>query len=119
MCVSSAKYHVIQDWAVSYADPIHVCAGEALVFSGKADVWDGHTWLWVKCASGREGWAPDDLIQPEPPYTARYDYNALELGCKTGQVLTGQQVKHGWVFCLAEGGQSGWVPERNLRKVSS
>ena len=45
---------------------------------------------------------------------ARAEYTATELTCVAGQVLEGLQEQHGWVFCRAADGDTGWVPRRHL-----
>jgi len=112
------KYKVIKDWAASYPDPIRVKAGEPLALNGRKDIWDGYTWLWAKSLAGKEGWVPDCLVSHEAPSTAQEDYTAVELSCQRGQTLTAEKTTHGWVFCRADDGRCGWVPEKNLIQIN-
>lgn len=112
------KYKVIKAWNASYPDPIQVAVGEQLELSGRRDSWDGYVWLWVKNLDGKEGWIPDSLVSSDTASTAVEDYTAIELTCKIGQFLTAEKVTHGWAFCRADDGQSGWVPEKNLMLIN-
>jgi len=105
---------VVESWVASYPDPIQARAGDALELDGREDLWDGHRWLWAKHADGKEGWVPDAIASEAHPFTATETYSALELSCTKGQALTALRVLHGWVWCLDEAGQRGWVPLRNL-----
>lgn len=109
------NYTVITDWTASYDDPIQVGAGDPVTLDGQSDVWDGHKWLWAKNRDGQQGWIPDLLVSIEIPHCATEDYNAMELTCRSGQVLMGEKMMHGWVLCTNNTGQRGWVPARNLR----
>ena len=108
-------YIVTGDWTASYADPIRLSPGERVRLSGREDVWEGHRWLWATATDGREGWIPDTLVFEEGGiHMARAEYSAIELTCVAGQVLEGLQEQHGWVFCRAADGGTGWVPRRHL-----
>ena len=109
------RYRVTRDWAASYADPIRLRAGEAVVLDGRQEHWDGHLWLWVRAGDGREGWVPDAWLRRDGAgWRARRDYSAEELSCVRGQALDGGEAVHGWVWCRADDGGEGWVPRRNL-----
>jgi len=107
------KAEVTTPWTVTYADPIRVRAGEALVPDGREDLWDGHRWLWARAPDGREGWVPDTLVALDG--TAGWDYSAAELGCTTGEVLEVVARTHGWALCRNDAGAEGWVPLGSLR----
>ncbi|MEM9049836.1 MAG: SH3 domain-containing protein [Pseudomonadota bacterium] len=108
---------VVQAWTASYPDPIQLAKGEPVDLDGREDVWDGHRWLWAKNRAGKAGWIPDSLIPPDPPFAALAAYDALELTCQKGELLQGLMIQHGWALCRNAGGQTGWVPMRNLRPV--
>ena len=108
---------VTRSWTAVYPDPIKVAAGEPIELDGRADVWDGHTWLWAKNTEGKEGWVPDCIISTGRPAHATEDYSAVELTCTIGQTLSAKRVMHGWVWCSNSNGEVGWVPERNLRPI--
>jgi len=100
-------------WTASYDDPIALKAGEPLILTGRADIWEGgHRWLWAVAPDGREGWVPDSLVAPGD--RARRDYSAAELTVETGQRVEALDATHGWTLCRAEDGAEGWVPDGHL-----
>lgn len=112
------RYRVVEDWTASYRDPIRLAAGAPLTLTGRTERWEGYLWLWARCGDGREGWLPDSLVVHGPGgWHAREAYDAMELDCRTGQVLTGTARVQGWVRCRSASGAAGWVPARNLRPL--
>ncbi len=116
-----APYEVVKDWTMTYPNPITCKAAEPLQLTGRTEIWDGHLWLWAINDAGLEGWVPDALVptadrhREKPCQTiALWDYSALELTCRCGDRLSVSQATHGWMWCLAEDGRQGWVPDRHL-----
>lgn len=109
------RFRVVKDWEAAYLDPIQLEKGDPIQITGRQDDWDGYIWLWAVSTSGRQGWIPDTLIVEgrNGPVAAK-DYSAVELTCRTGQVLAGERETHGWVLCRSTDGSTGWVPRRNL-----
>lgn len=109
------SFLVIQTHQASYAEPVSLRQGDPLHLTGREDSWDGHRWLWAIAADGRQGWVPDDLVDPTTASpVALKDYTAVELGCQRGEVLSGTSETHGWIWCQNTAGKTGWVPARNL-----
>jgi hypothetical protein len=109
------KFTVITGWQAAYDSPIRLQAGDLLFLTGRQETWDGHVWLWARSAGGLEGWIPDILVgRAEGKCVANEDYTASELTCRPGQVLVGEKETHGWVFCRAKDGSTGWIPRKNL-----
>lgn len=114
------QFRVTADWQASYANPILLRAGDALFLSDRQERWDGHLWIWARSADGLEGWIPDSLARPGAGgHVATSDYTAMELTCRAGQILTGEQETHGWIFCTAQDGTAGWVPRQNLATITA
>ncbi len=113
------KYGVIEGWTATYAEPIQVDAGQCLLLSGQTYDWDGNLWLWAKCADdGKEGWIPDDLpVERDGRKVSREAFSAIELTCSAGETVYGGVVRHGWVWCQAKDGRSGWVPVKHLKPI--
>lgn len=106
---------VVLAHVASYADPIRLLKGDAIVLSGRSDIWDGHRWLWAIAPDGREGWIPDDLpIERSGWVSADRDYSAVELSCVLDETMQVVEVHHGWVWCCNGTGAQGWVPHANL-----
>lgn len=109
------RLRVREAWTASYADPIRLSAGDAVVLDGRRDNWDGHWWLWGQAPDGRAGWLPDSLLEGSGGTPrARHDYSAMELTCRAGDLLDGLGATHGWTWCRASDGREGWVPDRCL-----
>lgn len=105
----------IADHDASYEDPIAFAAGDVVALSGRTELWDGHRWLWARAADGREGWVPDGIVEiGDGQAVALEDYDAKELTCRVGEILTGLSSTHGWTWCRNAAGDCGWVPARVL-----
>ncbi|RCX06271.1 MULTISPECIES: SH3 domain-containing protein [Kosakonia] len=110
---SQAK--VIRDYTSAYPDPIAVGKGERVLISHCDLQWRG--WVWVTLASGKSGWAPQQLFAPLSAYegTALDDYCAHELTVRVGETLTLIKALNGWYFARKTDGEQGWVPQEHIR----
>jgi hypothetical protein len=109
------RFTVVESWEAAYPDPIRLKRGDVVHLTDRRDVWDGHVWLWAKSSSGREGWIPDSLIDPDAATpVAAEDYDATELTCQIGDIVVAQRLTHGWAHCRQSDGRTGWVPQKNL-----
>ena len=109
-----ATHKVIERHRTSYADPIVVRAGDAIVATSRENIWDGHRWVWTR-AHGKEGWMSETLIRKEgDTAVAETDYDAIELTCEVGAELAVSKEMLGWAWCTDASEQSGWVPLRCL-----
>jgi len=112
-------FSVVSPWTATYPDPITLRAGEAVKLNGKTDEWDGHCWLWAENPAGKAGWVPDSLVdRTSAGYRAVAEYSAIELTCRSGEILRGLDETHGWVLCRSSDGAVGWVPSKNLKRRS-
>lgn len=103
----------LKGWKASYQDPIQLECGDLLELTGKFDIWDGHKWVWAIAPNGREGWIPDNLFEFEDnTVVATSDYSAEELNCLPGEILVGKHETHGWIWCVNDRGDAGWIPSR-------
>jgi hypothetical protein len=88
---------VIEGHSASYADPVSVNAGDPVILTGKADEWDGHTWLWAEGPDGKVGWMPDAIVENRGGrWHANRDYSAAELTCARNEILIVVEETHGW-----------------------
>jgi hypothetical protein len=120
---------VSAEWAASAAQPVAGRAGERLVATARVEEWretPGWTWRWCRDGQGREGWAPEALLEiagatgamgvagdageKEETATLREDYDARELTVAVGARLAVERELAGWALCQAEDGPRGWVP---------
>lgn len=108
------KVTVSVAWEASAANPVAGRAGEQVVATERVEDWretPGWTWRWCRDHQGREGWAPESLLQTAgTEATLREDYDARELTVAIGERLTVLRELAGWALCRASGGATGWVP---------
>lgn len=118
------RYTVIKPWAVLYPDPIVLASGQQVVIdtarTEENPDWQG--WAWCR-SQDKEGWVPLQALEVQtkagPILTARAReaYSARELGVKPGDVVEGDTITNGWLWCRKEGGvEYGWIPLQNLVK---
>jgi hypothetical protein len=106
---------VIVDYESPYTDPCTFNAGEKLTIGEKESEWDG--WVWCTNREGKSRWVPEAYVEHRGDVCVMLrDYESTELSVSAGEVLsiTGQ-AESGWVWCTNQAGQSGWVPEDNVR----
>jgi len=100
---------IAQDYSTQYPNPITVRAGDR-VEVGRDDP-ENPGWRWCTGPDGREGWVPEDLLQPDGSGASmRRDYTARELDVRTGTDVVLGETMHGWVWATAADGRSGWIP---------
>jgi uncharacterized protein YgiM (DUF1202 family) len=100
---------IAQDYSTQYPNPITVRAGDR-VEVGRDDP-ENPGWRWCTGPDGREGWVPEDLLQPDGTGASmRRDYTARELDVRTGTDVVLGETMHGWVWATAADGRSGWIP---------
>lgn len=117
------RYRVVQDHTSEYPEPITFEKGAPLVV-GKTYVgpegWEN--WVFCETPGQKAGWVPTQIIEEiEGSHAhARENYTARELNVKNGDLVTGERVLNGWVWCQkTDGSESGWVPLEKLREESS
>ena len=104
-------------WKRSYETPLAVTAGQ-MVTVGRRDS-DWPDFLWCQDAEDREGWLPEAILAIEGASArAVEDYDAIELSVSTGDVVEGQRVLAGWIWCRDTAGDEGWLPELLLETVT-
>ena len=108
---------VIQSHSRTYPDPIAVTEGEQ-VAAGERDNPGGHEgyWIWCTNGAGKSGWIPEQFLDiADGTAIALVDCDAIELTVAAGDRLMGGEPVNGWVWCVTEDDDAGWVPVDNLR----
>ncbi|NIG16295.1 SH3 domain-containing protein [Pantoea sp. Cy-640] len=102
---------VIRDYISTYPDPIVIKKASTAVIS-HCDL-DYPGWVWIKAASGKAGWAPQQILTPRGPneVVCLEDYTAHELSVRAGEMITVMKSLNGWYWALNNSGESGWLPE--------
>ena len=105
---------VIQPWEATYPDPISVVSGTLVSVGRRDEEWGG--FLWCRSPSGREGWIPAELLEPDDSGGARViaSYDARELTVGEGDRVNAGDSRAEWTWCEAVDGRAGWVPDRCL-----
>jgi len=77
-------------------------------------------WVWCQ-NSTNSGWVPKHLIQPIDQENGKVleNYSAKELSIGAGEIIVGLSEYCGWIWGQNEAsGESGWLPEEILLKLS-
>lgn len=110
------RCRVTKDYQASNIDPFSVQAHELFDVSDKVDFWNGNPdWIWIWCTDqrGKSGWVSKKMIHMHSDnITASTSsaYSALELTVVTGDELGIVEEEGGWLWCINQQGNCGWVP---------
>jgi len=75
-------------------------------------------WVWCEAPDGRSGWAPRGwLAEAGGMWTARRDYDAIELTVAPGEVLEVVLEESGFYWARKETGETGWVPADHVSVI--
>ncbi len=106
---------IIKEHKAIYPDPITMHMGDVIDVSDKEDTWNGWIWIWCINQQGKSGWVPKSYVEyRDGIWKARYDYTALELSVSIGEIVTVMQEESGWLWCINQSGEKGWVPAESV-----
>jgi hypothetical protein len=98
-----------------YHDPIIIKQGEEVEVSDKQDNWNGFIWVWCTNQAGKSGWVAPEFLEIEGSKgIAKRDYSAMELNASIGDEMVVVENANGWLWCINESGESGWIPAENV-----
>lgn len=122
------KYVVIEKWVESYENPIVLKKDDrvSVDLSVKDPDADWVGWVWCTSTAQMTGWVPTQILKilsnnPDNTQTAvvTENYSANELSVDRGDILLGDRILNGWLWCRKQDSeQNGWVPERNVKPIS-
>jgi hypothetical protein len=101
--------------------PLVAIESHSRTYPGERDNPGGHEgyWIWCTSSSGKSGWIPEQFLDiTDGTATALVDCDAIELTVAEGDRLMGGEPVNGWVWCVTEEDDAGWVPEDKLRPAS-
>ena len=118
---------VIRDHEAAYPEPLIVKTGEVLTITTRQSEWPG--WRWCVNTAGRGGWVPQAWIERDGKGNGDgdgkgdgkgdgdvgrmlRDYDATELTARVGERLTIELAESGWLWCINEPGEHGWIPQQ-------
>jgi uncharacterized protein YgiM (DUF1202 family) len=109
-----AAYQVATDHQASYPYSVKLKAGEQVVVTAKEE----GGWVWCTCHDGRGAWVPKEyLVKEGGKGTMRVDYSSAELTAHVGDRLLCTREADGWVWCVNQKGESGWLPKPKLNEL--
>ena len=80
---------------------------------------DASGWTWCEhLETGRAGWTPDILLNPDERGGAvlQRDYSAIELTARVGAEVRAVEAIAGWTWCERTG-EAGWLPDDKLERL--
>lgn len=115
------RYRVIQNHTSEFPEPIAFEKGTRLTVGERYDGPEGwENWVFCESPGQTGGWVPAQIIEMVADNTARAleAYTARELNVLEGELLLGERILNGWVWCKKSvGAESGWVPLENLQAM--
>lgn len=116
--ISNLSARVIADYQAPYADPISVNAGDRIIIDNSKKT-DWHGWIWCTNQLGKSGWVPEAYIDRHGDVGyLRYDYDAIELNVRVGEILICHKEESGFVWATNQMNQNGWVPLTHIDLIS-
>lgn len=119
--METKPYLVIQGHTSEFPNPITFDKGTPLTVGERYEGPEGwENWIFCESPGQEGGWVPAQIIEITTGNTARArdDYTARELNVKEGELVLGERILNGWVWCEKSSGfESGWVPLGNLKEV--
>lgn len=108
---------VIKEYQAPYPDPIQAEAGEEVRVDASRET-DIPGWVWCTNQAGKGGWVPIAYLEMQGDRARMlYDYNAIELTIRVGEVLTVHKTESGFHWATNENGQQGWVPAAHVESI--
>jgi hypothetical protein len=120
------KYIVIKKWSVIYTDPLKLTSGQEVLIdiNRKEENPDWKGWVWCETSDNR-GWVPEQILNvthttdKHSKATVLENYSAEELNADPGELVIGDKIINGWLWCRKEGTEeSGWLPIDNLSELN-
>ena len=101
----------------NYPDPIAFGCGEIVSLGRTDDEFPG--WIRTRLQNGKEGWAPQDILEPRADGTAiaNSSYDARELDTAPGDILEVVRELQGWFWARNAEGREGWVPLKTTEEA--
>jgi hypothetical protein len=109
-------YKVTKEHKPSFEQAIKAEKGEEVTV-GKEDK-DMPGWFWCKNRIGVEAWVPETMLEIQGTQGVfTIDYDSTELKVKEGEIVEYLGETLGWVECLKNDREYGWIPKDKLEKI--
>lgn len=116
------RYIVIRPHRSEYPDPIRLSRGDVFAVGERYEGPEGwNDWFFCTLPGHPGGWVPEQVIECHAGGMGRAleDYCARELDINIDEILEGDSVLNGWVWCRhTANDKSGWVPLANVRPLT-
>lgn len=107
-------YQVITEHQASYPYSVELNVGERVTMTEKEE--DG--WVWCICKNELGAWVPKAYLTREGNKgISLFEYSSAELNVKVNERLSCGKEANGWLWCVNQKGEKGWVPKTKLRKL--
>lgn len=107
-------YRVISEHRASYPYSVELKVREKVAVTEKEE----SGWVWCICKDKLGAWVPKGyLTRQGDKGIALFEYNSAELNAKVSDRLSCSREADGWLWCVNQDGERGWVPKAKLRKL--
>lgn len=107
-------YQAVAEHRASYPYSVELKVGETVTVTEKEE--DG--WVWCICNGERGAWVPTEyLARQGDKGIALFEYSSAELNAQVSERLSCSREVSGWVWCVNQKGERGWVPKAKLRRL--
>jgi hypothetical protein len=116
--ISKPKSHcrVVAPYQSAFPNPLLIRKGEILAVERRETEWSG--WLWCTDSEGLGGWVPETYVECNgSTCRALRDYDATELTVYAGDELEILEEAGGWLWCVTDRGEKGWVLGENVERL--
>lgn len=123
-CINMRKWIVIEKWNESCENPIILKKGDRVSLDWLVQEADAEwaNWVWCTSTTQMTGWVPIQILKVltnnagnTQEAIVTEDYSAYELSVERGDILLGDRILNGWLWCRKKNlEQEGWVPLRNM-----
>jgi hypothetical protein len=111
----NSTYRVIAEHHASFPYSLVLRAGDTVTVSERRE----SGWIWCMNDDGVGAWIPETYLKQEDRRaTVLADYDSTELSTKIGEELSCLNEESGWIWCVNQAGQQGWVPAAKVKKLT-
>ena len=108
-----ATYQVVDEHRASYPYAVELKVGDQVVVTAKEE----GGWVWCIGRDARGAWVPNGYLERRGEQgTVRVAYSSAELTVRVGDRVSCSREAEGWLWCVSQTGERGWIPKAKLRR---